>query len=93
MLQYESQPLFTQNAHYLASEETKWHDHFNDLHSRASLYKRSVDGTRRKGTSIVSPQAEAKDAELVHHEYAEELAVMARVQAYFRVAYKVCLKK
>lgn len=90
-MKYESQPLFTQNTHYLLNEEEKWRKHFNELHSDAHLHKRSADGGRRNRSSIAFPQTEAKHAEPIHSEYAEELAIMARVQAYFRVAYKVCL--
>jgi hypothetical protein len=94
LLNYESQPLFTQNTHYLLNEEEKWRKHFNELYSDAHLHKRSADGGRRSRSSFTFPQTlqiDAKNAEPIHNEYAEELAVMARVQAYFRVAYKVCL--
>ncbi|KAF8635346.1 hypothetical protein AX15_000462 [Amanita polypyramis BW_CC] len=72
LLQIESQPLFTQNSHYLETEQKKWYKYFSDVCSQASNYK-------LEGMQADSPSKS---------EYNDELTIMAYVQAYFRVAYK-----
>ena len=80
LLQLESQPLFTQNTIYLQSEEAKWLEHFKIVHYRSS--------EPRANCSPVSPEEE-KHFIKSRKTYEDELFVMAHVQAYFHVAYKV----
>ena len=85
LLQLESQPLFTQNTHYLQSEEVKWLEHFKLIHFRGPIL---YNIGHYPSLQPVSPE-EAKYFRVSWKEYEDELVVMAHVQAYFRVAYKV----
>jgi len=84
LLQLESKPIFTQNTRCLRNEESKWLEHFESIHDTAPDYKvgSSGLGTSTTSTSATTGQTSRRDFE-------DELVVMARVQAYFRVAYKV----
>jgi hypothetical protein len=84
LLQLESQPLFTQNTLYLQSEEAKWLGHFKFIHYRSPQLYTAVCPPLRP----VSPEEEGRFM-LSWKPYEDELVVMAHVQAYFRVAYKV----
>ena len=86
LLQLELQPLFTQNNRCFRNEESKWLDHFESIYDTAPDYKvgssESVSGTSSTSTLPATGKTPRRDFE-------DELMVMARVQAYFRVAYKV----
>ena len=84
LLELESQPLFTQNTLYLQSEEAKWLQHFKFVHYRSPELHR-VDCPPLRP---VSPEEENRFIKS-WKTYEDELVVMAHVQAYFHVAYKV----
>ena len=84
LLQLESQPLFTQNTPYLQSEEAKWLQHFKFIHFRSPELYTAVYLPLRP----ISPEEEGRFIKS-WKPYEDELVIMAHVQAYFHVAYKV----
>lgn len=88
LLQLELQPLFTQNNRGFRNEESKWLEHFESIYDMAPDYKvgATVSGTSSR-TSATLPNAAS--GQTSRRDFGDELVVMARVQAYFRVAYKV----
>ncbi|KAF8637496.1 hypothetical protein AX17_002781 [Amanita inopinata Kibby_2008] len=85
LLELESQPLFTQNLHYFEAEQTKWHRHYSSIRNRESTYNAAYSDS---GSVSVRGTPSDTAAFVKDDEYTNELILMSRVQAYFRVGYK-----
>jgi len=91
LLQLEVQPLFTQNNRCFRNEESKWLEHYEVIHDTAPEYK---VGSSATSASVLSGASELAASTLQaagrtsRRDFEDELVVMARVQAYFRVGYK-----
>ena len=72
-LQLEHFPLYTQNAHYFRSKKKWWITKYETFTRGHGL--QASDGVRGYTPTV--------------YEYKKELEVMAEVQAYFQVSYKV----
>ncbi len=85
VVKLETSPVFTQVPHYLM-ERSKWLERFRKVYKTPRTYS-----IHRPGPSELRPSLVAADSYTVHEttEDEEALLVMAKVRAYFEMAYKV----
>jgi len=107
ILEMERNPLFTQNLDLLAAEEKRWYSCYDNLIERDSykgpISITAVPQRSQKGEvppilyHFSTPPCEMDTCDLEVQDSPptwsanDEVRVMANVQAYFQVAYKVCL--
>ncbi|TFK32040.1 P-loop containing nucleoside triphosphate hydrolase protein [Crucibulum laeve] len=93
MLELESEPLFTQNLHYLQASEEKWLSFYQSVRRRSPSYLRNQPIIDWQPSYTHQPDTDGDDDEEEEtvepkDEYYNELVVMANVRAYFQVGYK-----
>ncbi|KIL59206.1 hypothetical protein M378DRAFT_111256 [Amanita muscaria Koide BX008] len=102
ILKSETEPLFTQNTHYFETEQRKWYDHYyRQYHVIRDRLEIPPSPSSERACSVASFDWEMEQRLAVEQErevltlralpidgYAEELRLMSRVHAYFRIAFK-----
>jgi len=103
ILEMERNPLFTQNLDLLAAEEERWYSCYDDLIEHVAYGMRAAvpqERLRKEVPPILYHFSTPFEMDACNIEVQDspptwsaddEVRVMANVQAYFQVAYKVCL--
>lgn len=88
-LQLEHNPVYTQNTDLFAIEKQKWSSFYARIRRHPQRYL--INNTESDDSESDDDAGEM--VRILEDEFQKALSLMAKVQAYFRVAYKVDILK